>query len=616
MVKLPVIVYNRKAQTDVFGDAISIRMKLEASAIKEQEKSGRYIRPIVLFQAQPKAGTESTTFDKIKKQLMDFGVPEAQIAIKTADKNELKNVDLMSSSCSIRFIITVNALKEGWDCPFAYVLATVANKSSSVDVEQILGRVLRLPNTHKNTNQVLNISYVITSSNDFHATLERVVKGLNAAGFSSKDYYAKEIDVEPVVPTPSVQLTIDNVQPVDAPNTPVAIEDDIPVVDVADVIAKIESATQETETVDSIANDELFATAIAESEAYDAAIKNMEFTAKNLAPEEVRDKMSEYHMNDEFAEEASAIMIPQFMQNVGFNLFSENAYELLRPEHLAKGFTLRDKDIVIDFNTINAEIARIDVDDGQNPTPKAWRLTGNDSAYFKEMFNSQPSEKRLALCKSMIKKQLSKMDCINDKELQDYIDRIINIMTEDQIADLEQSPYPYILKIKQKVQVLLAAHAAKTFDLWISQDKIECVPNYRLPASISPINVTTTIPKSLYTAEEEMNEQEFKVVWELSSLENIKWWHRNISRLGFCINGSINAYPDIISMTESGKILLIEPKGDHLENEESELKAKLGATWSSATGKQFRYFMVFDKKSPGYPGAYSYEQFIEIVKGL
>ena len=92
---------------------------------------------------------------------MDFGIPEEQIAIKTADKNELKNVDLMSPSCPIRFIITVNALKEGWDCPFAYVLATVANKTSSVDVEQILGRVLRLPNTHKNTNQVLNISYVI-----------------------------------------------------------------------------------------------------------------------------------------------------------------------------------------------------------------------------------------------------------------------------------------------------------------------------------------------------------------------------------------------------------------------------------------------------------------------
>jgi type III restriction enzyme len=443
-----------------------------------------------------------------------------------------------------------------------------------------------------------------------------VVKGLNAAGFSSRDYYAKEIDVEPVVPTPSVQLTMDDVQPADIPDATDTVEDDLPEIDVAEVVAKIEAATEEVETVVSVENDELFATAIAESEAYDAAIENMEPTAKNLAPEEVRDKMSEYRMNDEFAEEASAIKIPQFMQVVGFNMFSETSYELLRSEHLAKGFTLTDKDTVIDFSSVSAEMFRVDVDDGQNPAPKAWRMDANDSAYFKEMFNSQPSEKRLTLCKGMIIKVISKMDCIHDKELQDYINRVLKSMTEDQIADLEKSPYPYIIKIKEKVKALLAEHAEKTFDLWLNQDKIECVPNYKFPSSISPISVTTIIPKSLYTAEEDMNEQEIKLVWELSALDNIKWWHRNISRLGFCINGCINAYPDIIAMTTSGKILLIEPKGDHLENAESRLKAKIGEAWSNNTDKRFRYFMVFDKKSPGYSGAYSHDEFMEIVKGL
>ena len=32
MVKLPVIVYNRRSQVDVYGDAIAIRAKLEAQA--------------------------------------------------------------------------------------------------------------------------------------------------------------------------------------------------------------------------------------------------------------------------------------------------------------------------------------------------------------------------------------------------------------------------------------------------------------------------------------------------------------------------------------------------------------------------------------------------------
>ena len=47
MVKLPVIVYNRRSQSDVFVDAITIRDKLEAQAKLDEKQTGRYIRPIV-----------------------------------------------------------------------------------------------------------------------------------------------------------------------------------------------------------------------------------------------------------------------------------------------------------------------------------------------------------------------------------------------------------------------------------------------------------------------------------------------------------------------------------------------------------------------------------------
>ena len=71
--------------------------------------------------------------------------------------------------------ITVNALKEGWDCPFAYILASLANKTSQVDVEQILGRIVRLPHTSQHTQSALNMSYVLTSSNDFNNTVAQDV---------------------------------------------------------------------------------------------------------------------------------------------------------------------------------------------------------------------------------------------------------------------------------------------------------------------------------------------------------------------------------------------------------------------------------------------------------
>ena len=612
MVKLPVIVYNRKTQSDVFSDAISIRAKLETQAKKEQADSGRYIRPIVLFQAQPKTDRDSTTFEKIKHTLTEGGIPAEQIAIKTADVNELRNVDLLSPDCPIRFIITVNALKEGWDCPFAYVLATVANRTSTVDVEQILGRILRLPYTKKSKSDVLNISYVLTSSDDFHATLDKVVSGLNNAGFSSRDCFAKEVEPEEDKAgesAPAAQLTLRDSEPED---------DDIPAVDVEAIRASVESSSSEkTDTGETpVESDTLFASALEQNAAYESACTQAEETAVNLAPQEVRDKMHVFRMNEEFAEEASALRLPQFVMETGPSLFSDTGYELLQQEHLAKGFTLKDKDVQIDFSTMTAEMARVDIDDSKDATPKAWKLTGFDSTYYKEWFTSLPTKRRIAQCKSVIHKQLSKLDCINDQELGTYIDRIVDTLNEDQLADLEQSPYPFVIKIRQKIQSLLAAHAADLFDLWLEQNKIICQPRYALPSTISPVEFTTTVPKSLYTAEENMNEFEFQVVWDLSALDNIKWWHRNISRLGFCINGPINAYPDLIVMTVSGKILLVETKGDHLDNAESEQKARIGHRWDEESGKQFRYFMVFDKKQPTYPGAYSLDRFMEIVKGL
>ena len=201
MVKLPVIVYNHRSTNDVVSSAIQMQRSLEQKAVAMEVDGGRYIRPIVLFQAQPKTDDDNITFDKIKKKLIEIGIPEDQIKIKTANKDEIRNTDLLSRDCPVRYIITVNALKEGWDCPFAYILASLANKTSRVDVEQILGRVLRLPYTTKHKEELLDLSYVFTSSNDFRSTVENIIQGLNHAGFSKKDYRVAESPVE-LNPTP------------------------------------------------------------------------------------------------------------------------------------------------------------------------------------------------------------------------------------------------------------------------------------------------------------------------------------------------------------------------------------------------------------------------------
>lgn len=113
MVKLPVVVFNRNSRQTVIQDAIQLRGNIEKQALTEQAAGGKYIRPIVLFQAQPKINEGSDTFDKIKSLLIEMGIPQEQIAVKTSKVDDIGNTDLMSPSCEIRYIITVNALKEG-----------------------------------------------------------------------------------------------------------------------------------------------------------------------------------------------------------------------------------------------------------------------------------------------------------------------------------------------------------------------------------------------------------------------------------------------------------------------------------------------------------------------
>lgn len=623
MVKLPVIVYNRKSQEDVFVSAISLRRKLENEAVEEQKNGGRYIRPIVLFQAQPRTDDDSTTYDKIKHILIDMGIPESEIAIKTADRDELKNIDLSSHDCSIRYIITVNALKEGWDCPFAYILATVANRTSSIDVEQILGRILRLPNTRKNEREVLNLSYVITSSNAFYATLDKVVAGLNAAGFTSKDYriddYVEQDTEFPVEQASNIQteLKLDNDVTDDTSN----VSDEIDSLNVDFVREQIspfvnnENMESQSQSEVNNAVTDMLDHAKTQNELY---WKDFEETEEEYVPvpPEVGNKMKHYKVNQLYVSEAGQIEIPQFMIETGRSLFSEHEHQVLTKENLYAGFSLLDKDTVIDFDSIDSEIARVDIDDS-DAMPKAWKLQGFDSQNVKQWFDEQPSDRKMRLCKDMIIKKLSKNNAINDRDLEVYVDRIIQNLTEDQLTDMEQTPGIYVLKINKKVNSLLNEYAKRMFYELVEQDKISCQPSYKLPKEISPIETIASIPKSLYNEEEKFdNEYERKVVMELSSLNNIKWWHRNMARKGFAINGAVNAYPDLMVRTESGKLLLIETKGDQLENSESREKAETGAKWAEMAGRMYKYYMVFETKNPGYNGAYSYEEFMRIVKEL
>ena len=616
MVKLPVIVYNRDSQSEVLIDAIDLRNKLEEIADAEYAKTGKYIRPIALFQAQPKGKEDATTFEKLRDKLVDAGIPAEQIAIRTADVNELKNTDLMSPDCPIRYIITVNALKEGWDCPFAYILASLANKTSQVDVEQILGRILRLPHTSQHTQSALNMSYVLTSSNDFNNTVAHIVKGLNSAGFSDKDYRIGE-PAKPQAPEQTAeQITLPDPQGASEPET---AEDDFSGLDGKSIGAELERRREQAQTPEIAPKADTMLDAAAEVEkAYTDAIQQTDNDPMmdNL-PWEVRDKVKSFQVNPQFRVDIETLRIPQFFLKIEQSLFTDGSFELLDKDMLADGFTLKGKAYDIDFAAADDEIREIDVREQDGGLPKVFKMESAEQRYFKEWFNNLPPESRVRQCKDMMFNQLNKLNMVDAAELKAYINRIVDDMDKAQLAAMEKAPLGYAAKIRAKIETLLEAHYRETFEKWLETERIVCKPYFRLPASIHPASNTDIYARSLYTAEDgDMNKLEQKLIVELTALPNVRWWHRNIARQGFAINGFIKHYPDILIMTQSGKLICAETKGEHLKNDDSREKIALGQAWRAAAGKDYRYYMVFENEENLLPGAVSMSQFIDTVKAL
>ena len=188
MVKLPIVLAEHPDgwPAAVFG-AVQTQRKLEAEALKDEAEGQGYVRPIVLFQAQ-NLGEEMPP-EALRRYLIDeLKLPESQIVVATGTSRGLDDIDLAARSCPVRFVITVQALREGWDCPFAYVLCSLQKLSSATAVEQLLGRVLRMPFARKRGREALNRAYAHVCAAEFsaaaHALADRLIHHM---GFEALD---------------------------------------------------------------------------------------------------------------------------------------------------------------------------------------------------------------------------------------------------------------------------------------------------------------------------------------------------------------------------------------------------------------------------------------------
>jgi len=614
MVKLPVIVYNHHDKTEVINNALHLQHKLELLSIEEEKNGGKYIRPIILFQAQPRTDEDNTTFDKLRQQLLKVGIPEGQIKIKTAEKDELKGIDLNSKDCEVRYIITINALKEGWDCPFAYILGSLADKSSAVDVEQILGRVLRQPYVMQHSASLLNISYVLTASAKFNETLQNIVRGLQASGFSEKDYRDKD-DMPEEAKNKAIDKPLETFlfperqEEISDMNEDIEVERITYIPDSDNTIDPKVTAIVEIENMAEAQNQEM----IAEIER-----QNQQPIDENIF-QEMGAKVKRYKILDVNKEFASRIKLPQFFLQVQqSDVFGTDSI-LLNQESLLKDFRLGSEDSKIDFDQISSDLYKVDIvlikKDEYAP-----RFTKIEDMKVKDpivdYILAKPKEGQIKDITHQLVQLVGDMYPIPDQEIRVYIERILKQLNPEQLQDILVRKWTYSDKIKEKIRLHADKYAEGRFLDLIKIGKVTTTPSWNFPEIIVPGSLGSSIGNSLYEREGAMNNFETTVITDIASLPNIAFWHRNLGRgKGFSINGyKSNHYPDFIAVSKSGKVIIIETKGDDRDNSDSSAKCRLGNKWAELAGKGFSYFMVFDKKV--IPDAFTVEKAKELIRQL
>ncbi|WIG54574.1 MAG: Type III restriction-modification enzyme helicase subunit [Rhodanobacteraceae bacterium] len=196
MIKLPIRLETEGDWQECLADAIDCRGQLQAAAETERRHGAAYLRPIVLIQAEPRRkDIETRDVDAVKRALVEnHNIPEDEIVIATGETRGLEAIEkeyaagVADERCPVKYVITQQALAEGWDCPSAYVLVSMAELRSSTAVEQLLGRILRQPQAQARTSALLNQSYAFVVSRDFGQTAsalrDRLVDG---AGFERRE---------------------------------------------------------------------------------------------------------------------------------------------------------------------------------------------------------------------------------------------------------------------------------------------------------------------------------------------------------------------------------------------------------------------------------------------
>ena len=279
------------------------------------------------------------------------------------------------------------------------------------------------------------------------------------------------------------------------------------------------------------------------------------------------------------------------------------------------GSNWHSKSTEINFEDTSTEVYQVDYNESKHTTT-IQKVSERAKNILIDSILAKPREKQIKEVTHLIVRKLGDMTPISHDDITKYVARVFENLNNDQIRDIVNNEFLYISKIKAKIRELESEYAKEQFQKLLDTNNIIVKPSFRFQKELTHIILSAPIEKSLYEREAGINNFEQEVIMNIAALDNVLFWHRNLEKgKGFALNGfDSNHYPDFIVYTKRNNLILIETKGDHLDNEESRAKNLLGKKWAEKAGENFKYFMVFQKKEV--PNTYTAQSIIEIVKML
>lgn len=597
MIKLPIVLTEHPTGwRDAVRDAILRRNSLDILAQKESD----YLHPIVLFQAAPK-GAEATV-EVLRAHLVEQEkIPEDQIAVATGTQKELDGINLFDPKCPIRYVITVEALKEGWDCSFAYVLCSLQEMRSAKDVEQLLGRVLRMPYARNRSQPELNQAYAHVVAASFSEAVERLADSM----VQNMGFEALEVST---IFQPEQRTLIPDGQ--GGPQRPL-IPDFVLTVSQAPAMdtlpAEIRDRVETRQTTQGT-------TIIVRGEVPDALEDVLVGSAPKKEQDSIRQRIATHRAQVQALNAPSTRREP-FMPIPQLCLQLHGDWHVVERETLSElgSWSLLDSKVELAGFAIKESANTFEID--VQGRKVVWRIEQNAAQYSLDLAPAQIGQTDLV---RWLDREVRQPDLMQTEMLK-YLGLLVQHLERDRgltLTALWRAKFQLADAVRAEVARLRKTAQAKGFQQALpGMSAVAADPQFNHGFAFHPDVYPARPPyysgryrfqKHYYPVIHDLKAQgeEYECAKLIDAHPKVKHWVRNIAQQERCSFWLPTAtdyfYPDFVIELVDGRILAVEYKGEpYKTNDDSREKIQIGEQWEKTSGGKCLFLMAFERDDRG-----------------